>query len=211
MLIPINFFDLQDFPHKDFFISDRPVWESIKNLRNYLQSLKLGMIECDIPNTTTLVHPELISIGAGTIIEPGVYIKGPCIIGKNCQIRHGAYLRECVLTGDRCVIGHASEVKHSVFLNDAQAPHFNYVGDSILGNKVNLGAGVVCANFRLDHRNIVVEIDGARFETGLRKLGVVLGDLSQIGCNSVINPGVFLRKNTFARACTSIQKSNLRK
>ncbi len=211
MLTPDCFFDLSAFPHKELFILDQPIWESLKHLKDYLRSLKLGKIECDIPSSVTLVHPELISIEERTVVEPGAYIEGPCFIGKDSQVRHGAYVRPFVLTGERCVIGHASEIKHALLLNGAQAPHFNYVGDSILGANTNLGAGVICANYRLDHKDVVVEIDGERYETGIKKFGAVLGDGSQIGCNSVINPGVLLRKNTLSRACTSIQKSNLRK
>lgn len=211
MLAPESFFDLTEFFHEGIFCKNRPVWESLSNLKGYLNALELGKIECLIPPGATLVRPERISIGKGTIIEPGSYIEGPCLIGEGCQIRHGAYIRGDVLIGDRSVIGHGTEIKHAIFLNDAKAPHFNYVGDSILGNHVNIGAGVVCANFRLDGKEIVVEVDGERFQTGIKKFGSVLGDHSQIGCNSVINPGVLLRKRTYSKPCTSIQKSNLRK
>lgn len=211
MALPQHFFELASFSHKDLFRVDAPVWESLKELQGYLEGAPLGKIECDIPTGVTLVHPEKVSIGKGTRVEPGAYIEGPCIIGEGCQVRHGAYVRPYVLTGNQCVIGHSTEVKHAIFLDGAQAPHFNYVGDSILGNSVNIGAGVICANFRLDHGEVIVEIDGKRFKTGLRKFGAILGDHSQIGCNSVLNPGVLLRKRTFSRACSSIQKSNLRK
>lgn len=210
MLKPERFFDLKAFSHKKVFHMDLPVWESLKNLRSYLDSLTLGHIECPIPTNVTLVNAESISIGKGSVIEPGAYIEGPCVIGQNCQIRHGAYLRGYVLTGDRCVVGHSTEVKHAIFLNDSKAPHFNYVGDSILGNHVNIGAGVICANFRLDKGEVVVEVEGETYQTGIKKFGTILGDSSQLGCNTVINPGVLLRKKTFSRACTSIQKSNLR-
>ena len=211
MLTPEIFFDLHLFSHKEVFLMEAPVWESLKNLKQYLESLDLGKIECQIPSSVTLVNPEMISIGKRTIVEPGAYIEGPCIIGENCQIRHGAYIRGNVLTGDRCIIGHATEVKHAIFLDDSKAPHFNYVGDSILGNHVNIGAGVICANFRLDHGEVVVEVEGDLYKTGIKKFGAVLGDGSQLGCNSVINPGILLRKRTYSRACTSIQKSNFRK
>lgn len=210
MPTPERFFDLQDFFHKDLFKLDLPVWDSLKVLKRYLDSLGLGKIECAIPEGVTLVNPSKISIGKGTRVESGSYIEGPCVIGEDSQIRHGAYVRPYVLTGKRCIIGHSTEVKHSILLDSAQAPHFNYVGDSILGKGVNLGAGVICANFRLDHGEVIVEVEGKRFETGLRKFGAVLGDLSQIGCNSVLNPGVLLRRRTFSRACSSIQKSNAR-
>lgn len=204
-----DFFDLQDFFHTDLWGEGAFVWSALDQLLTYLEGQELGKIESETVGAH-LIHPEKISIGKGTVVEPGAYIEGPCVIGSNCQVRHAAYLRGGVLTGDQCVIGHATEVKHSILLNGAQAPHFNYVGDSILGNRVNIGAGVICANFRLDKKDVFVEVDGKRFSTGRRKLGAVLGDGSQIGCNSVINPGVLLKKKTFAKACTSIQKSNVR-
>lgn len=210
MPTPERFFDLQEFLHKDLFKLELPVWDSLRELMGYLDNKNLGKIECSIPEGAILVNPDKISIGKGTRVEPGSYIEGPCIIGEGSQVRHGAYVRPYVLTGKRCVIGHSTEVKHSILLDGAQAPHFNYVGDSILGKGVNLGAGVICANFRLDHGEVIVEIEGKRFKTGLRKFGAALGDLSQIGCNSVLNPGVLLRKRTFSRACSSIQKSNVR-
>ena len=210
MPTPERFFDLQDFSHKGLFKLERPVWDSLRELKRYLDSWDLGKIECAVPEGAMLVNPNKISIGQGTRIEPGAYIEGPCVIGEDSQVRHGAYIRPYVLTGKKCIIGHSTEVKHSILLDGAQAPHFNYVGDSILGKNVNLGAGVICANFRLDHGEVIVEVEGARFETGLRKFGAILGDLSQIGCNSVLNPGVLLRKRTFLRACSSIQKSNVR-
>ena len=210
MPTPELFFDLQEFFHKDLFKLGLPVWDSLSELMGYLDNRTLGKVECAIPKGVTMVNPDKISIGKGTRVEPGAYIEGPCIIGEGSQVRHGAYVRPYVLTGKRCVIGHSTEVKHSILLDGAQAPHFNYVGDSILGKGVNLGAGVICANFRLDHGEVIVEIEGKRFKTGLRKFGAILGDLSQIGCNSVLNPGVLLRKRTFSRACSSIQKSNVR-
>ncbi len=210
MPTPERFFDLKDFSHKGFFKLGLPVWDSLKELKRYLNSLDLGKIECAIPERVTLVSPDKISIGKGTRIEPGAYIEGPCVIGEDSQVRHGAYVRPYVLTGNKCIIGHSTEMKHSVLLDGAQAPHFNYVGDSILGKGVNLGAGVICANFRLDHGEVLVKIEGTLFKTGLRKFGAILGDLSQIGCNSVLNPGVLLRKHTFSKACSLIQKSNVR-
>ncbi|MCP5505553.1 MAG: UDP-N-acetylglucosamine diphosphorylase [Chlamydiales bacterium] len=210
MLTPERFFDLSSFFHRSVFLDQKPIWESLNHLKNYLETLKLGKIDCKIPEGVYLVNPNLISIGPDTVVEPGAYIEGPAVIGNGCQIRHSAYIRGNVIAGDRCIIGHSSEIKHSILLNDAKAPHFNYVGDSILGNFVNLGAGVICANFRLDHREVIVEIGNEQFKTGTNKFGAIIGDGSQIGCNSVTNPGVLLRKKTYSRACTSIQKSNLR-
>jgi NDP-sugar pyrophosphorylase family protein len=119
-------------------------------------------------------------------------IKGPAIIGRNCQIRHNAYLREHVIVGDNCVVGNACELKNAWLFNGAQAPHFNYVGDSVLGCKAHLGAGVILSNYKLVPGNIVIELGGKTFDTGLRKFGALLGDGVEIGCNSVLNPGSIL-------------------
>ncbi len=116
-------------------------------------------------------------------------IKGPAIIGSNCQIRHNAYIRENVIIGNGCVVGNSTEIKNSIFFNQAAAPHFNYVGDSILGHKAHLGAGVKISNFKLFPGNITVEMDGKPSDTGLRKFGALLGDGAEIGCNAVLNPG----------------------
>jgi NDP-sugar pyrophosphorylase family protein len=119
-------------------------------------------------------------------------IKGPAIIGKNCQIRHNAYLRENVLLGDGCVVGNASELKNALLFNGAQAPHYNYIGDSILGHKAHLGAGVKISNIKLLPGNVTVEVAGRLIDTGLRKFGALLGDGAEAGCNAVLNPGSIL-------------------
>jgi NDP-sugar pyrophosphorylase family protein len=113
-------------------------------------------------------------------------------------IRHGAYLRGGVICGDGCQIGHSAEIKHAILLDGACATHFVYVGDSILGNGVNLGAGVKCANLRLDRREVSVDVDGQRVKTGLKKLGCIVGDRVQIGCNSVLNPGTLVGRECLA-------------
>lgn len=207
---PDTFFNLDAFEHRELFVLDQYVWEALKRLKKYIDSKSLGKIECDLPDSVHLVNPELISIGEGSTIEPGIYIEGPCIIGKNCEIRHSAYLRPYVLTGNGCVIGHSSEVKHSIMLDGAKAPHFNYVGDSILGNDVNIGAGLICANFRLDHREVIVRYEGEKIPTGLKKFGAIIGDRSQLGCNCVTSPGVLLGKEIMVAPCKNI-KANLLK
>jgi UDP-N-acetylglucosamine diphosphorylase / glucose-1-phosphate thymidylyltransferase / UDP-N-acetylgalactosamine diphosphorylase / glucosamine-1-phosphate N-acetyltransferase / galactosamine-1-phosphate N-acetyltransferase len=130
------------------------------------------------------------------MVEDGVMIKGPAIIGRNCRIRHNAYIRENVVIGDDCVIGNASELKQTLLFNRAQAPHYNYVGDSILGSRVHLGAGVKISNLKLDGSNVLVDLDGQPFDTGLRKFGALIGDGCDIGCNAVLNPGSILGRNT---------------
>ena len=133
-----------------------------------------------------------ISLGKGVLIESGALIKGPAVLGDCTEVRQGAYLRGYCLTGKRCVLGHATEVKHSIFLNDAKAGHFAYLGDSILGNETNLGAGTKFANLRFLPGNVPVRTANGLIDSGLRKFGAILGDRAQTGCNSVTNPGTLL-------------------
>ena len=137
-----------------------------------------------------------IEIGKMVTIEAGAFIRGPVIFGDGTEVRQGAYVRGYCYFGHRCVVGHTTEVKHSVFLNEAKAGHFAYIGDSILGRSVNLGAGTKLANLRLDGRNIVIQHQGSRIKTMRRKFGAILGDRVQIGCNSVTNPGTMLGKGS---------------
>jgi len=203
-LIPAQFFDLDAYSHSMLFDGCEYPWQALEKLKDYLASSKLGRIEIDVPSSAYLVHPELISIGAGTVIEPGAYIEGPCIIGKNCLIRHGAYIRGDLVAGDSCVIGHGTEIKHSILFNFTATAHFNYVGDSILGNRVNLGAGVKCANLRLDHQPIHVLINNEKIDTRMHKLGAIVGDGAQVGCNCVINPGTILGRRSFCFPCLNV-------
>ena len=194
-----SFFSLEEFTHAPLFKRNAYVWEALKSLVTYLQSQKLGQIATDVPDTAYLVNATQISIGPGTRIEPGAYIEGPCIIGAHCTVRHGAYIRGNVITGDHCVIGHATEIKQSILLNHVSAAHFNYVGDSILGNGVNLGAGVICANLRLDHQPIRIKFSDQKIATEMKKLGAIVGDRAQIGCQCVLNPGTFIAKDTLCQ------------
>jgi len=198
------FFSLENFQHAALFQGTVYVWEALEALSDYLKKQHLGKIEIALPPSVYLVNKELISIGKGCVVEPGAYIQGPCIIGNNCTVRHGAYIRGNVITGEACVIGHDSEVKHSILLNNACVPHFNYVGDSIIGNGVNLGAGVKCANFRFDHKLVPVYVGDKKIITRLKKLGAIIGDGSQLGCNCVTNPGALIGKNVLCHPCLSI-------
>jgi len=168
------------------------VWDLISNLKAYLQTLDLGVIRGDVSEKAYLINPELITIEENAIVEPGAYIEGPCYIGKNSIVRHGAYIRGCVLTGEGCLIGHATEVKNSILFDRAKAAHFAYIGDSVLGNDVNLGAGVKCANYRLDKKKINIFFENQVIPTNLKKLGAIIGSGAQIGCNVVTNPATFI-------------------
>lgn len=124
------------------------------------------------------------------------YISGPCIIGKNSEIRQAAFIRGSALIGENCVIGNSSEIKNSIIFDNAEVPHFNYVGDSILGYKSHLGAGAITSNLKSDKTNVVIHDKNENLETNLRKLGAIVGDYTEVGCNSVLNPGTVVGKNT---------------
>ncbi len=201
---PHAFFLLEEFAHQEIFHKIEHVWDAIKNIPTYLSNRELGIIESEIPEGVYLHDAHLISIGKNCKIEPGAFIQGPCIIGDDSEIRQGAYIRGNVVTGRKCIIGHGTEIKNSLLLNSAKAPHFNYVGDSILGFDTNLGAGVICSNLRLDHQNISLSIHGRIFPTYMKKLGLILGDQSQIGCNTVSNPGTLIGKEVLCFPCINI-------
>ena len=187
-----DFFNLEQFAHQELWQADESVWMALHRISDYFQKQNIFAIEIEIPSSVHLEHPEQIAIGKGVILEPGVYIQGPCILGEGCVVRHGAYLRGGVICGKGCVIGHGSEVKQGILLDHVQVAHLAYVGDSILGNRVNLGAGVKCANLRLDRREVTITFEGSKLGTGLKKFGCVIGDGTQIGCNVVLNPGTLV-------------------
>lgn len=199
-----KFFDLTNFRHSDLFDKSAPVWNALSSLASYIEDNSSFAKLSKISEKVYLEDPDHIFIGKDTIIESGAYIKGPCIIGNNCQIRHGAYIRGNVITGDNCVIGHATEIKNSILLNHASAAHFAYVGDSILGNNVNLGAGVKCANFRLDRKEVSFFSGKEKIKTGLVKLGAIVGDNVQIGCNAVLSPATFIMKDCICYPCINL-------
>ena len=146
-----------------------------------------------------------IFVGPGSVVEPGALIKGPTIIGSHCEIRQGAYLRGHCLVGDRCVLGHTTEMKHSAMLDDAKAGHFAYIGDSILGNRTNLGAGTKLANLKITGTPVGIRINNEIYDTGLRKLGAIIGDDSETGCNSVTNPGTLLGRRCLVLPTLSVR------
>ncbi len=145
-----------------------------------------------------------VFIHASVKLPPICMIEGPCYIGAYTEIRPFAYIRGNVIIGEHCVIGNSSEIKQSILLNHVQVPHFNYVGDSILGNYVHLGAGVIIANLRLDQANVKITLGNKKIDTGRRKFGAIIGDHAEIGCNSVINPGCVIAKNTKIRSLSNI-------
>ncbi len=200
-LLSNYYFDLTNISFKDLF-QNKKCWESLGDtLKKYIQKHLTSEIRGKIHDGAYIIGDNIF-IDEGTVVEPGAYIIGPTIIGKNCEIRHGAYIRGNVLVGNACVIGHATEIKSSIMLNNAKAGHFAYIGDSILGNNVNLGAGTKCANLKVVEGNVHVKINEKNFDSGLRKLGAIIGDHTEIGCNSVTSPGTLIGKNSIIYSCS---------
>ena len=187
-----DLFDLTQTEHAALFDGCQYAWEALAKIDAYLARVPKQNPPKRFPGATI---GDRVIIGEGTVVEPGAMIKGPAIIGKNCQIRHNAYLRENVILGDNCVVGNASELKNAVLFNGGQVPHYNYVGDSILGYKAHLGAGVKISNVKLLAGNVTVTVDGVARDTGLRKFGALLGDHAEAGCNAVLNPGTILGRH----------------
>jgi NDP-sugar pyrophosphorylase family protein len=194
MLKPVELFDLSQTQHGELFADLKFAWEALMHLAVYVE----GRVVPVLSNTCEGVAfiGDKVSIGEGTVVEDGVMIKGPAIIGRNCQIRHNAYIREHVLIGDDCVVGNACELRHSILFNQAVLPHLNYVGDSVLGFRSHLGAGTKLSNYRLMPGNVTVELEGQPLDTGLVKFGALVGDMAEIGCNAVLNPGSIIGRNS---------------
>lgn len=191
---PSDYLDLNHSEHRMLFDQSVNAWDALKQIPSYLQfRLKPQILG-------RLVGKPFISgavfVGKGTVVEQGAMIKGPAWIGENCEIRNGAYIRENVIIGSGCVVGNSCELKNCIVFDEAQIPHFNYVGDSILGFRAHLGAGVVLSNVKLDHAEIVISTPQGLLPTGLKKFGAVLGDRVEVGCNSVLNPGSIVGRDT---------------
>lgn len=173
-------------------------WEMLPNIKLHIKML----LETGIPGFTLL--KEGVLVGENVKIAPTAYIEAPAIIGPNTEIRPGCYIRGNVITGPECVLGNSSELKNAVLLRHVQVPHYNYVGDSILGNYAHMGAGSICSNLKSDGKNIVIHGD-KDYETGLRKIGGILGDHADVGCQCVVNPGTVIGKGTRVYPLTSLR------
>ncbi|MGE0709769.1 MAG: glucose-1-phosphate thymidylyltransferase [Planctomycetota bacterium] len=199
------FGDLASFAHADLFDGVELAWSALGDrLIAYLDERARPRLEGEVEPGAFV--RGAVSLAPGARIEAGAYVQGPAILGAGTVVRHGAYLRGYVLAGRDCILGHATECKNAVFLDQASAGHFAYVGDSILGRRVNLGAGTKLANFRVFPGNVkVLGPDGEAIETGMLKLGAILGDDVQIGCNAVAAPGTVVGRNTRVYSLASIR------
>ncbi len=183
---------------EDLFASCTYPWEILPKIGEKIQKL------LDNPPEGFKLLDEGILVGEDVKIHPSATLIAPLIIGKGCEIRPGAYLRGKVITGEKCVIGNSSELKNCVLLDRVQVPHYNYVGDSVLGYHAHLGAGAICSNLKSDGKNVVVH-GAENYETSLRKVGAFLGDGADVGCHCVLNPGTVLGRNVSVYPLTSVR------
>jgi NDP-sugar pyrophosphorylase family protein len=187
-----DFFALDGFEHAALFSPEARVWEALgQALDDYLTRWERWEVDSPLPSGVYLLGGP-VSIAPRCRIDPGAVLRGPLIVGEGCEIRTGAYLRGRVVLGKGCVVGAHTEVKTAILLDGARAPHQAYVGDSILGRDVNLGAGTILSNVKNVGSEVTFQHQGETVHTGLRKFGAVLGDGCRTGCNTVLNPGVLM-------------------
>lgn len=198
---PESLFDRTQTDHWRIFYGCTHAWEALKVLKDYLREI----VRPELKNKcigAAFIGSEVF-IDEGSVVEDGACILGPAYIGKNVKIRHGAYIRENVIVGNGCVVGNCSELKNCILFNDVQVPHFNYVGDSILGYKAHIGAGVILSNLRSFEGTVKVKFEGGEIDTGLTKFGALIGDGAEIGCNAVLNPGSVIGRGAVVYPCVS--------
>lgn len=193
-----DLFDPQTPYLKDLFERYEYPWEMLPEIKNYIKELIAGGLE----GFTEIAQG--VFVGKDVKIASTVTIEAPAIIGDGCELRPGAYIRGNVIIGRNCVIGNSTELKNAVILDKAQIPHYNYVGDSVLGNHAHMGAGSICSNLKADGKAVVIKGDEI-YETGLRKIGGILGDNADIGCGCVLNPGTVIGKRTSVYPLNSLR------
>ncbi len=197
----IRISDLYDLNHtiaSDYLKSFTYPWEALKGISELIISLgkTLSPDEYDSRAENVWVHKKAKVFGSA-------YLGSPCIIGANTEVRHCAFIRGSALIGENCVIGNSVELKNVIIFDNVQTPHYNYVGDSILGYKSHMGAGSITSNVKSDKSNVVIKSEGEEIETGIKKIGAMLGDNVEVGCNSVLNPGTIVGRdsNIYPTSC----------
>ena len=166
-------------------------WEALPHSKEFI--LALGP---SLPKDEYEEIKENVWAAKSAVIFPTAYLNGPVIIGKNTEVRHGAFIRGSALVGDSAVVGNSTELKNVILFNNVQVPHYNYVGDSILGYRSHMGAGSITSNVKSDKTLVTVKYQGEKITTGLKKFGAILGDCVEVGCNSVLNPGSVICPNS---------------
>ena len=184
-----DLFDLSHTLARDYLAQFEYPWQALPGIKNLIPELGKHLGE-DFTETAPNVW-----IHKTAVVAPSASITGPCIIGANTEVRHCAFIRGSALVGENCVVGNSVELKNVILFDNVQVPHFNYVGDSILGYKSHLGGGAVTSNVKSDKTLVTVKNGDERIETGLKKFGAMVGDFVEVGCNAVLNPGTVMGRN----------------
>ncbi len=178
------FVDLNKTMAKDLMEKFEYPWQVIAEIEKFI--LETGK---NLPKEEYDEVSEHVWVSKTAKVAPSAYIGAPTIIGHNANVGHCAFIRTCALVGEGATVGNSTELKNVILFDGVEVPHYNYVGDSILGYKAHMGAGAITSNLKADKKNVTISIDGEKVETGIRKMGAILGDFAEIGCNSVLNPG----------------------
>lgn len=195
-----NLYNLEQTIAKDIFEGVTYPWEVLPKIEEFIISLGKTLDKNEYEE-----KGENIWIAKSAKVAPTAYIAGPAIIGKNAEIRHCAFVRGKVIVGEGAVVGNSTELKNVILFNKVQVPHYNYVGDSILGYKSHMGAGSITSNVKSDKKLVIVKNDKEQIETGLKKFGAMLGDEVEVGCSSVLNPGTVIGKHTNIYPLSSVR------
>ena len=190
MLKTVDLFDLSQSLAGGYLAKFRYPWEALSGLKAEIE--RIGE---SLPKEEYREIAPKVWVHKTAKIAPTAYLGAPCVIGAGTEVRHCAFIRGSALIGENCVVGNSAEVKNAVLFNGAQTPHFNYVGDSVLGYKAHLGAGAVTSNVKSDKTPVTVKNGSEKIETGLKKMGAMVGDFAEIGCNAVLNPGTVIGRN----------------
>ena len=186
-----SLFDLSHTQASSYLKQFSTPWEALSGIKAFL--IQLGP---QLPADEYTQVSDQVWVHNTATIAPTAFLGAPCIIGPNTEVRHCAFIRGSALVGANCVVGNSVELKNVILFDNVQVPHYNYVGDSILGYKAHMGAGSITSNVKSDHSLVTVNVGSEKITTGLKKFGAILGDHVEIGCNSVLNPGTVIGKNS---------------
>ena len=198
MLTITDLFDLDHTIAKDYLAQFTYPWEALAGIKDFILSVGPTLEGYDEVSPQVWVHKT-------ATVAPTAFLGGPCIIGPETEVRHCAFIRGSALVGAHCVVGNSVELKNVILFDNVQTPHYNYVGDSILGYKAHMGAGSITSNVKSDKTHVVVTDGAERIDTGRKKVGAMLGDGVEVGCNSVLNPGSVIGRGSRVYPLSSVR------
>ena len=199
----VNTSELYDLSHtiaRDLLSECEYPWLALPKIKDFVRDIIKLLSEDEY-----FLYAEDVLVAKSAVIAPSATICGPTVIGAGTEVRPGAYIRGAVIVGENCVVGNSCELKNSILFDNVQVPHFNYIGDSILGYRSHTGAGAITSNVKSDKTLVCVNCNGTNIDTGLKKFGAMIGDFVEVGCNSVLNPGTVIGRNTNVDPLSSVR------